>query len=725
MGRFEKRPDNPRMRGDLSRAAEIALWDVVEDLQNLKQNVLTALQEDVQRLQAEKTRLADDVQRLQDEKEHLQQARQITEQQALVRQLAQVLANHISSQLQASLANLANQTIERGSYPGAALSPAESTNNSLSEFNQNAEKLLGTLDDTLTVTFTALQQDLNNYQSNLSQQLSRMQGEQQQGEAILAALVNRLYRELEKTTGGPPRIGGTPTTLQVPQQKVIQQVVPEVASEVTPEVKPEVKSEVKSEVTLGGTPTKLQVVEEEVTPLVVEPTKPEPQSVLDPLLQLEELEERISSGAIPPMSLPQEEPPVVNSFSPRNLSQGETPFTPPLVPHADSSPATPPPTPPPAPVRELHRAVPPTPPPPPTPEQRATTPQPQQPRKSGAFSPLQIGLLLVATSTVVSAFYNVAIKVIFQESSQIFGVFDVERLILPTLGNSLLILMLRMLVVVPLMLVLAPIMHPRIWQDLQSLLDSVRPNTTSGNAGSKRIFWLSIASGGFLFLSQLLIYLSIGQVATGMAIALFFIYPLISGLLSWFLFRDRPTVFGLGAYGSICAGELLLLAGTANTDAGMSFGSTTGIASGVSFAIYVILTRICAAKLHPVTFTLINFATMLLFCIISLMVPLPGDLSLQLDPTKLLELVLSAFVLGVMTLFSYVFNNLGIRKFGASRSAIIGATVPVLTVIFAGLIIQETLPIPQIMGVLLVTFGAAAFSLEKMRSPAKPSKTVN
>lgn len=39
MGRFEKRPDNdPRVRGELSRAAETALWAVVEDLESLQQN---------------------------------------------------------------------------------------------------------------------------------------------------------------------------------------------------------------------------------------------------------------------------------------------------------------------------------------------------------------------------------------------------------------------------------------------------------------------------------------------------------------------------------------------------------------------------------------------------------------------------------------------------------------------------------------------------------------
>ncbi len=336
---------------------------------------------------------------------------------------------------------------------------------------------------------------------------------------------------------------------------------------------------------------------------------------------------------------------------------------------------------------------------------------------SSSLSSIQIGFLLIVLSTLVSALYNVAIKVIFHQGSQILGVVEVERLLLPTLGNTLLILMLRLLVVVPLMLLLAPMMHPRVWEDLQTLFTSVRSSSTPGNSKTRKILQLSIASGCFLFLSQVLIYIAISQVTTGMAIALFFIYPVISGLLSWFLFRDRPSGFRNAAIGAVFCGELLILGGASSISSGnVPLGSTTAILSGVAFAVYVILTRICASKLHPVSFTVINFATMLLLSFIGLMVPLPGNLGLVLEPSKLLEIILSAFILGVLTLFGYVFNNVGIRKLGAPRSAIIGASVPFLTVIFAGLLIQENLEFLQILGVLLVTFGAAAFSFDKVRN---------
>ncbi|GAX43590.1 hypothetical protein NIES4075_46050 [Tolypothrix sp. NIES-4075] len=769
MGRFENRPENPRARGEISRAAETALWGVVEDLQSLQQNMLKSLQEDINRLESDKKHLADEIKRLQTEKEQLQQTKQITEQQALVRQLAQVLANHISSQLQSSLSALANQAIERDFNQGNATASHEANSNIVTEINKNTEQLIGSLDDTLTITLKLLQQELNNHQSGISQQLSRMQSRQQQGEAMLVELTNRLNKELEKKSLITPVTPTKPVELTVSEQKQQNVINTSPAAEVKKPAEP--ISVIPKETSTNGTTLSVSSVpEKEVKKPTVEPTsviqsetsrngttlsassipakevnKPavEPTSVVP--------KETSSNGTtLSQSSLPVSEvkkPPEATSVVPKETSSNGTTLSQSSLPAPNNTSAKPkevkkdpkepisvlskelsdttlPPSPPPEikvkpkevkkdpkePISVLSR------------ELSDTTPsgsrQPQRPsRGAGSLPPMQMGLLLILFSTVLSSLYNVAIKAIFQPNSLILGAFEVEQLISPTLGNSLLILMLRMMVVVPLMLVLAPMMHQRVWQDLHSLAGSVRGNPSPTKADTRRVLILSVVSGCFLFLSQLLIYLAIGQVPTGMAIALFFIYPMISGLLSWFLFRDQPTLFRISAIAVIFIGELLMLGGSAGAGIGnSSFGSMSAIASGVSFAIYVILTRICAAKLHPVTFTLINFATMLCLCFIGLMLPLPTSSSLIVDPNHLLELILSAFILGVMTLASYVLNNVGISKVSATRAAIFGASVPVLTVIFAGLIIQETLSIVQALGVLLITFGAAAFSLERIRA---------
>jgi drug/metabolite transporter (DMT)-like permease len=798
MGRFEKQPENPRVRGELSRAAENALWAVVEDLENLQQNVLRGLQEDIKRLQVEKNRLSDDVQSLQDEKEHLQQVRQITEQQVLIRQLAEVLAKHISSQLQSSLANLATQNTEGKSYEQAALKSAEVSSNVVGEINEKVEHMFDSLDDTVTITFNSLQQELKNYQSNLSQQLSRMYSQQQQGEAILTDFVNRLHGELEKTieeTSRKAPTTGIPTVLQLtepeknisletsPQFGEVSRSSPEPISLTAnkfpereiPSQPPAVKekptqpiSPLSNDLSQKETPSQPPAIKENATepmsflskdlfpketPAVVPPPK---ENLTEPISVLSKTETPLEPPAVVPppkenltepisvlskTETPLEPPAVVpppkeNATQPisvisNELSKTETPLEPPavsvprqLITQSSLKVNTPKLT------SVLRKSVPQTKAKPTSktalePPQEAKPPLRRSPN-SPALATIQIGFLLIVLSTVISSLYNVAIKVIFHEGSQIFGVLEVEQLLPPTLGNTLLILTLRFMVVVPLMVLLSPILHPTLWQDLENLANSVRGNSTPANAATKQILLLSIVSGCFLFLSQVLIYIAIAQVPTGMAIALFFVYPMITGLFSWFLLGDRPTIFRIGAIAAICCGELLVLSTYGNIGiVNSSLGTSAAIISGVAFAAYIILTRVCASKLHPVTFTLINFATMLLLSFICLMLPLPNNWNLLVDPNKMLELILSAFILGVLTLASYLLNHAGITKLGASRSALIGGSIPVLTVIFAGLIIQENLDIMQIIGVLLVTFGAAAFSFETMRNQVKPSAPTN
>ncbi|MFN7414410.1 MAG: EamA family transporter, partial [Dolichospermum sp.] len=730
MGRFEKRPENPRIRGELSRAAENALWDVVEDLENLQQNLLRSLQEDVKRLEIEKTRLSTDIQKLIEEKEQLQQSRQITEQQVLIRQLAEVLAKHISSQLQSSLKTLATQAVEYNPSDLVTLQNAQINNNTVNEIGQNVTNMLDSLDDNVTIAFNSLLQELKNYQGDLSQQLSRMYSQQQQGEAILAEFVNRLRSEVEKNrdanslkviTGGPPTVlqladslrGEAITHQNGNGEKSSQKIIVEPVT-LIPHQSPQGDSTSAANAVILSSPTEKSPKPSSFVnpdlPAIPENKTPEPSSFVNPDTSLEdknsELSAVLTSKVLTAPSLGETKPEPVSVLTP-NLSTGRPP-TPKLRRETTSKQKT-------------------TPKQPATPQQPATPRQPETPRQqrsrtSPNWSQLQIGFLLICLSTVVSSLYNVAIKAIFFTASNPLGGLPTQQLIFPTLGNIFLILMLRLLVVVPLMLLLSPILHPPIWQELENLFASLRANATPVQNKTKQSLFLSVISGCLLFLSQVFIYIAIGEVTTGIAIALFFIYPVMSVFLSWVLFQERPNLMVTGAMAAIFCGELLVLGSQSVGVNNTSLGSTTAILSGIAFAIYVILTRICATKLklHPVSLTSINFTTMLLLSFICLIIPLPSNLGLAISSSNILELVLSAFILGVLTLCGYLFNNFGIRNLGTPVSSLIGATVPILTVIFAGVMLQESLNIAQVIGVILVTVGAASISLKKTPNQLQP-----
>jgi drug/metabolite transporter (DMT)-like permease len=691
------RENNSAPQLDASLEASIEAQKTVQkltgELELLQSNVLNSLQEDVKRLVEEKRQLTDDVQKLSVQKNNLQSSQIEQQQQVLIRQLVQVLANHVSIQLQSSLEQLFESAIVRVSKNNT-IQPYTETQITANP-DSDVDNLIASLKAAVTSTFEELQSELKNYQSSFSVQLSRMYSEQEQGEAILAELVYRLRNELD---AAPQNVDNRVEEFaSVELSEALEN--PETAEFYTLNNIDINAPESQLETQQGTSEPPRNQFPNTVIPNPV--TRAQVEASLEPIENTEFVE-----------SQPQESVERVKLLRPQESSLPETPVVETIVP-----------TPIPTPSIRRRRVE----------ARRPQTPPEVEVNSRELPTSLRAGFILIMLSVAASALYNVSVKAMFFQKSQIFGVFDVQQLIVPTLGNCFLILMLRMLVVVPLMLVMAPIMHQGIWNDIRGLVDSLRNNKSSApnatpmpRAITKQVLVLSLISGFFLFLSQVLIYLAIGQVATGVAISLFFIYPVISGFFGWLIFkndRERPTLSRVSAIACICFGQLLVL-GSNTSNPNISFGSTAAIVSGVTFAIYIVLTRICAARLHPVSFTLLNFTTMLLLCFVALIIPLPANIGVQVNNTNFLELILSAFILGVLTLAGYVLNNLGIRKFGAIRSALIGACVPALTVLFAGLIIQENLELIQVIGVLVVTVGAAAFNLEKIRNRSRSSRTT-
>ncbi|MBD0335400.1 MAG: hypothetical protein ICV62_07925, partial [Cyanobacteria bacterium Co-bin13] len=193
MGQRENLPNQNSPQG--TEAAEVILRNLTQDLQTLQQTLSTQLSQDIERLQGRKQRLMDDIEALEGDYETLRSRyqslqsshesalsqQQIVQQQLWAKRLAQALATHLQARLSESLS--------------ASLSGSAGPNGSSAL--PHTDRLLASLDSTLHSTLQSLQQDLNSYQSSLSQQVSRMHSLEQQGEAILDALVNRLSQQLQ------------------------------------------------------------------------------------------------------------------------------------------------------------------------------------------------------------------------------------------------------------------------------------------------------------------------------------------------------------------------------------------------------------------------------------------------------------------------------------------------------------------------------------------------
>lgn len=548
MKQLDEQPENS---GANNPQATEVLQALTQDIQNLRQTLLFQLSQDIERLQREKTYLRSDIETLKNQRQQ-----QIIQQQELVQQIAPDLANQLHKIVRSRLEQL-------GATPTYRKRRKNKRRITANDYNDNANRIIRSLDTTIKTTFKTLQQDVSSYESSLSQQLSQMHSLEQQGEAILETLVSRLKKELEIETA---------------------------------------------------------TIEQPNAPSLDETAKAKP------------LEQIITETSVKPAKLSEK--------TKQSLKVG-------------------------------------------------------------------LGFFLVFASSLLLAFQNIVIPVLFNKSS-IFGLVEWGGLIVPSLGNSLLILWLRMLVVVPSLAILTTLLYPAVWRDIRQFLQSK----------DLPLFINVVSSSFFLFLSQVLVYLALGTIVPGVAISIFFVYPILTMLLTWLMFGIRPTRFSNLLMFSVLIGFVLLtLVGGSVKFAGV--GVTAAAGSAIAFALYVMLAQTSGRKLHPMPLSWINFALILVFASLGLVAPLPEAWHPEIIPQLFPGILLGSLVLAGTTIISFICNNIGIKMIDAARASVLGAIVPSLTALLALVVIQSTMQFEQILGMLLVTLGIAALSLERIRRQRK------
>ena len=543
-----QRENQTQIQGDGNpQTAEETLKQLAEQLQNI-----------VNQLQSENTRLSGEIEQLRSQCDQLQ-SQQHTEQQREIwnQQLAEQLAKHREELRQQQL-NLI----------------AASASHSNGDQNQNAFQLLSSFYADVSASLEAIQHEVGNRQSDISQQIDRMQSLQQQGEAILEALVTRMRVEL-------------------------QQTYPHSESN-APRVSPRRRS------------TRADRSTQSLT------DQPQPQPILKP-----------------------------------------TPTVP-----------------------------------------EAPTPIPTQP------SNFKLGVLLILFSSLMFSLQNIVVRVILKEQS-LFGVFKLGGFITPSPGNSLLILLMRMLIVAPVMaFVIAPLFYQHTWRDIKHL----------GKKNQLGRLLCVVGSGFFLFLSQFFIYIALGNVPTGVATTIFFVYPTITILLAWLIFREKPTFLLVLATISIYIGGFLTIPSfTAGAKGNVTLGATTAIASGVAFAIYVILIKV--SRLHPIPFSVVSFTTILFLSALVLQF-----VGYQVVPSRWPTLWMATLVLATTTLVGYILNNIAVPMICPALASVVSASGPALTAMLALVIIQEKLQLYQVLGVVLVTLWVIGISAQNLKPKAPPAQ---
>jgi drug/metabolite transporter (DMT)-like permease len=318
------------------------------------------------------------------------------------------------------------------------------------------------------------------------------------------------------------------------------------------------------------------------------------------------------------------------------------------------------------------------------------------------------GLVLVLLATVSLSLQNILAKIAQSPKAipVLGGLAQLGGYVAPDPHNPfqvpLLVLLVRITFMVPLLwLLVLPLVRRETWAEAHQLIKGA-------NISLKRRI---VAAGLFLFLSQTCIYIAIAKVGPATAVTIFFIYPTVTTLLAWKLFRDRPSWLQWLAIGLIYAGCVLLTfsapKAALQTDL---WGILAAIASGIIFALEGIVAQSCFDRLNPATFTGFIFVVEWL-ALLAIALPF---IHFELNG----GLILMGFLLSLATLSGYLFNNFGIKAIGAAPTAIIGSSGPAVTALLGVLLISDRLGPPQWIAIFIVTLGVGLMNLARMHRSA-------
>lgn len=156
-----------------------------------------------------------------------------------------------------------------------------------------------------------------------------------------------------------------------------------------------------------------------------------------------------------------------------------------------------------------------------------------------------LGILTVILSAFILTLHNLTVRVLFSEHL-ILGLFLVGGYVKPDLPNSFLLIFMRMLVVVPAFAFIIFKLYPSVWNELKELFRREK----------RDVFVQAIGCGVLMFIYIAILYLAIGLIPTGIAITLFFTYPIFTSLLYWKFFWPSPDTFSLVNNESCFGGHL-------------------------------------------------------------------------------------------------------------------------------------------------------------------------
>ena len=208
-------------------------------------------------------------------------------------------------------------------------------------------------------------------------------------------------------------------------------------------------------------------------------------------------------------------------------------------------------------------------------------------------------------------------------------------------------------------------------------------------------------------------FIAIETIDTGLAIVLWYCNPLLVVLISWVIYKKRPSR-------NIVISLVFTLIGIYITTGQIKGGSNRAIAlimvSAFLFSIYLLALARTLSKVNLLTgVTFINVGAALGYWLIC--ATLPFGLSVEFPSNQLSWMYIAVFALfGTVTPF--LFSYAGMKRVGPSMLSVITTIEPVLAIAMGIIFLNEVLTLKRVIGATFVIGALVALSVLESRDEA-------
>lgn len=195
-----------------------------------------------------------------------------------------------------------------------------------------------------------------------------------------------------------------------------------------------------------------------------------------------------------------------------------------------------------------------------------------------------------------------------------------------------------------------------------------------------------------------------------------YLFPCFVLVLSVVFLKHKLTLAEVIAFGLSYLGITLIYIQDLHTGGqNVTLGMLLVVGSALAFSVFVVLSGKYIAKVGAVRFTSVSMLGASIAVLLHFLLDNPGGITQYDGHVYGLVFVLALFC----TVLPSYLVNMGVKRIGAPRAAIIGTVSPVFTIAMAYVFLHEVSTLVHVAGFMLVIMGIAVITLAKHMEPVK------